>query len=251
MELWRPLIVVPMAGRGSRFTLAGFDKPKPLISVVDRPMYAWAVDSLPLQFASELVFVLLQSQPMIDDLCADIEQRYRDFHPRIEYVPSVTRGQAETVLAGLNHRNDTPLLVHNADTSFVVDDSWVRAAYDRGDDGALLVFPSSEDRWSYSRIDTTGAVVEVQEKKVISQWASTGTYWFRSSRRFESMVAAEAAAASKESRELYIGPLYNRLIAEGGRVTNIPVNEMACFGTPHDLAQNLNRVGLLRWRSRG
>lgn len=37
----REHIVIPMAGRGSRFADVGFERPKPLIDVRGRPMYAW------------------------------------------------------------------------------------------------------------------------------------------------------------------------------------------------------------------
>jgi UDP-N-acetylglucosamine diphosphorylase / glucose-1-phosphate thymidylyltransferase / UDP-N-acetylgalactosamine diphosphorylase / glucosamine-1-phosphate N-acetyltransferase / galactosamine-1-phosphate N-acetyltransferase len=246
MQEWYPLIVIPMAGRGLRFRVAGFDRPKPLIDVAGRPMYAWAVDSLPLQYARELVFVVLRTQEFITDLVEDITQRYAEFHPRIEYVPEVTRGQAETALAALGEGNDVPLLIHNADTSFVVDDLWIRRVYDTRQDGALLVFPSQEGRWSYSRTGKDGSVVEVREKQVISEWASTGSYWFRSTMRFRSLVDRDKRANGGLSGELYVAPLYNHLIQEGGRVTNVPVDEMACFGTPEDLLGNLGKVGMLR-----
>ena len=48
-----------MAGRGQRFVDAGYTVPKPMIPVLGRPMYAWAVESLPLALASRLVFVCL------------------------------------------------------------------------------------------------------------------------------------------------------------------------------------------------
>ena len=53
-------IVMPMAGRGSRFAEIGIDVPKPLIDVRGRPMYAWAMESLPLELASRVIFICLQ-----------------------------------------------------------------------------------------------------------------------------------------------------------------------------------------------
>ena len=45
-------IVMPMAGRGSRFSDVGHTVPKPMIDVKGKPMYAWAMDSLPLKLAT-------------------------------------------------------------------------------------------------------------------------------------------------------------------------------------------------------
>ena len=47
-------IVMPMAGRGSRFAQLGIATPKPLIPVRGKPMYAWATEGLPLSLASAL-----------------------------------------------------------------------------------------------------------------------------------------------------------------------------------------------------
>lgn len=229
-------VVVPMAGVGSRFRDAGYAIPKPLIPVGGKPMYAWATDSLPLSEASRLIFVLLSSQPEFPQLRADIENRYRQLSPVVLTVPKVTAGQAVTVLEAKEWINDeTPLLIHNADTAFDAPSDWVSEALRAEADGALLVFPSDETRWSYSREDDRGRVVEVREKKVISPWASTGTYWFRRGSDFVTMIERRLSSAVKEDGEYYVGPLYNDLIAQGGEVRNYPVRKLLCFGTPDDL----------------
>ena len=52
-------IVIPMAGRGQRFTEAGYDKPKPLIDVVGVPMIKRVIDSLTLRIITIILFLLL------------------------------------------------------------------------------------------------------------------------------------------------------------------------------------------------
>ena len=54
-------IVIPMAGRGSRFKDVGIDVPKPLIPVRGVPMYVWAMRSLPLELATRVIFICLQA----------------------------------------------------------------------------------------------------------------------------------------------------------------------------------------------
>ena len=39
-------LIMPMGGKGSRFKDRGFDFPKPLISIHDRPFFFWAVQSV-------------------------------------------------------------------------------------------------------------------------------------------------------------------------------------------------------------
>jgi NDP-sugar pyrophosphorylase family protein len=229
-------IVVPMAGLGSRFRQAGYDRPKPLIPVEGRPMYSWAVESLPLDRGEKLIFILLRSQPEFGELRADIFRRYSRYNVEVLDVPALTAGQSETVMRaeGLID-NDAPLLIHNADTAFEIAPGWVDRAGEEKLDGALLVFPSTEKRWSYSRADGAGWVREVREKEPISPWASTGTYWFGRGRDFVRLARRQAAAQSREKGEFYVGPLYNELIAEGGRVRNFEIERLMCFGTPEDL----------------
>jgi UDP-N-acetylglucosamine diphosphorylase / glucose-1-phosphate thymidylyltransferase / UDP-N-acetylgalactosamine diphosphorylase / glucosamine-1-phosphate N-acetyltransferase / galactosamine-1-phosphate N-acetyltransferase len=233
-------IVVPMAGLGSRFSQAGYTTPKPLIPVLGKPMYAWAVDSLPLAAATQLIFILLRSQPEYPVLKRDLEERYAARHPLVLDVPELTAGQAVTVLRAKEIiDNETPLLIHNADTAFEVDQRWVREAMDSHTDGALLVFRSDEKRWSYSREDETGRVVEVREKQVISPWASTGTYWFRHGTDFVRLAENRYRGHRSESGEFYVAPLYNDLAAEGKSIRNFPIERLFCLGTPEDLERTL------------
>jgi NDP-sugar pyrophosphorylase family protein len=233
-------IVMPMAGLGSRFRDAGFKKPKPLIDVRGRPMYAWATESLPIEKASRLIFILLASQPEFPDLQRDIETRYAANRPVLLSVPELTAGQAITVLRAkelINHSE--PLLIHNADTAFDADRDWTDTAFAEDLDGALLVFPSNEKRWSFSRENPAGLVEEVREKEVISTWATTGTYWFRRGADFVGAAEARFRSGKREASEFYVGPLYNDLISSGAKVKNFPVNKLYCFGTPEDLAATL------------
>ncbi|HPA18081.1 MAG TPA: glycosyltransferase family 2 protein [Verrucomicrobiae bacterium] len=233
-------IVIPMAGMGSRFRAAGYTEPKPLIPVIDRPMYAWAVDSLPVEHGTRLIFVLLRSHPGFEALRGDVLSRYSARQPVIFEAAKPTRGQAETVLAARAHiDNDRPLLIHNADTAFDADPNWVRSAVESGADGALLVFQSQESRWSYSREGPDGWVAEVREKKVVSSWASTGSYWFRRGAQFVRLADEAIREDRREGNEFYVGPLYNELIARGGRVRNYAIRRLYCMGTPEDLAATL------------
>ncbi len=233
-------IVMPMAGLGSRFTNTKYQLPKPLIPIFEKPMYAWATESLPLEYAKNLIFILLESQPEFPILKADILKRYVKYNPIILSVPRVTRGQSETVLAATEFiNNDSPILIHNADTAFEIKSDWVVDLKTNNLDGALLVFQSSESRWSYSKEDANGRVIEVREKQPISQWASTGTYYFGSGSTFVKLAQSRIKAGLIESNEFYIAPLYNDLIKANGKVKNYQITRLYCFGTPADLEETV------------
>lgn len=226
-------IVVPMAGRGERFRQAGYRVPKPLLDVDGRPMYACAVESLPLEEATTLVFVVLSAGDGAGELEQDVRRRYAHARPVIVELASPTEGQAVSVLrAGESIAPELPLLIHNADTAFDIAPGWTARLWREGCDGGLLVFPSDEGRWSYAREGPDGWVEEVREKQVISPWASTGTYWFRRGGDFLSLARARVAQRRTEGSEYYVAPLYNDLIAGGGRVRAVRVAGVRCYGTP-------------------
>lgn len=227
-------LIITMAGAGSRFRTAGHSLPKPLISAFGEPMYRHAVRSLPLHLADKLIFIILDDEHA-DQLQADIDREFLAHHPVTVRIPQITGGQAETMLAAAPHvAFNLPVLIHNADSAFqcsTFEDIYLNI------DGGLHVFTSTENRWSYARTDQRERVIEVREKSVISDKASTGTYYFRSS--VQAFELAEAAVANSETErgEFYIAPLFNKMIEAHQNIRVIPVDSYVCYGTPADLEE--------------
>ena len=229
-------IVMPMAGRGRRFAEMGIDVPKPLIDVRGRPMYAWATESLPLELASRLIFICLQEHLLDRELADDIRSRYEQLRPLIIPLDEVTEGQACTVLkAAAWIDNDEPLLIYNADT-------YCRTALSKRlldlppqVSGLIGVFHAPGDKWSFARADARGRVLEVTEKRRISDWASTGLYYFRRGRDFVEHARRMIADNERSGGEFYVAPVYNRLIAAGAEILIDPAEVVWVLGTPEDL----------------
>ena len=230
-------IVLPMAGRGSRFAQLGIALPKPLIDVRGRPMYAWAMDSLPLQHARRVIFICLNEHLRERALADDIRMRYAALDPVIIGLDGVTEGQACTVLTARQYiDNDEPLIVYNADTFCKTNLDTTLPALPPSVAGLLSVFHAPGDKWSFARTDAGGRVVETAEKKRISDWATTGLYWFRRGRDFVRHADAMIAASERMNNEYYVAPVYNRLIAAGADVRIDPAEAVWVLGTPEDLA---------------
>ena len=229
-------IVLPMAGRGQRFVDAGYDKPKPLIAVRDRPMYAWATESLPLERAARLVFVCLAEHTV--ELAADIALRYGEHEPIVHPLAEVTAGQLATVLAARDHLEpNLPLVIYNADTVC----RGALAETDEGPsvDGRIGVFRAEGSHWSFARTDATGRVVETAEKRRISEWATTGLYYFGKTSTFLSYADEMIAADDRTRGEFFVAPLYNRMIAAGCDIRIDLAEEVWPLGTPAELQRFL------------
>jgi dTDP-glucose pyrophosphorylase len=229
-------IVIPMAGRGQRFAEAGFSVPKPLIPVHGRPMYAWAVESLPLDLARRLIFICLQEHIEMAGLGADIRARFAMRAPVILTLDDVTEGQACTVLAAAELvDSDDPLIIYNADT-------WCRSRIDErlrslseAVDGVVGVFRAPGGHWSFAKVDPSGRVREMAEKRRISDWAATGLYHFARGHDFIDHAEAMINADDRINGEFYVAPVYNRMIANGANVIVDEALDVVVFGTPEEL----------------
>jgi capsule biosynthesis phosphatase len=231
-------VIVPMAGRGSRFTQAGVQVPKPLIDVLGRPMYTWALDSLPLRLTRHLIFVCLREHLEATGLGADIRDRYGQLSPTIVPLDATTEGQACTVLAARAHIDlEKPLLIYNADTYCRTNLDTMLPGLAPSIAGVLGVFRAAGDQWSFVRVDGAGRVVETAEKRRISEWASTGLYHFRRAADFVAHADAMITDDDRTRGEFYVAPVYNRLLASGADIRIDEATEFWPLGTPEELAR--------------
>jgi dTDP-glucose pyrophosphorylase len=230
-------VVIPMAGRGSRFAAQGITVPKPLIDVRGRPMYAWAVDSLPLDLATRLIFVVLREHLVDRGLERDIRSRYGRLDPVVVPLDAVTAGQASTVLCvEALVDSEEPLLIFNADTYCRPELGERLATLPPDAGGVVSVFKAPGEKWSFARVDGKGRVLETAEKHRISEWAMTGLYHFAQGRLFVRHAKAMIAADERVNGEFYVAPVYNRILAEGWAVYAEEASEVWVLGTPEDLA---------------
>lgn len=235
-------IVIPMAGLGSRFSQCGFTLPKPLINVIDKPMYRYAVDCLPLDLATKLIFILVESD-FLNLLIADIKKHYSPLvECEIIVLKETTRGQAETVLKAASYlKKDEATLIHNCDTYFEADFDWSTLAQP-DIDGAVIVFDSSETRWSYVQIDDNNKVLHMKEKSVISSHASTGTYFFKNTLSLIHLLETLVEQDLRENNEYYLSTVYQLMLQAKKHIVSLKTKTMLCFGTPQDLVNSLNTL---------
>ena len=228
-------IILPMAGRGSRFAEQRISIPKPLIPVHGRPMVAWAFDSLCVLTYSQIIFIVLQEHETAFGV-TNLLQGLVGTTAQVIIIPSVTEGQLCTVLAAKELIDtDEDILIASADT--YVRSSLHKDIANRKADcrGIISVANLPGERWSFARADADGRVVEVAEKVRISDHASAGLYYFSSGREFVSVAEAMIANQEKTRGEYYVIPVYQKYIERGWRVELSLASEMWDMGTPEAL----------------
>lgn len=229
-------LVMPMAGRGSRFAGTSANMPKPLIEVAGEPMLAWAWRSLHGLPISHAIFVALaehEHQFGVTSLARDLAG------PKAEVIllDDVTEGQVCTVLTARHLiDDDEDLLIASADTyvvSLLREDIAQQPSNCRG---LISVARMPGDRWSFALADTDGRVIRVAEKDRISDLASTGLYYFRSGAEFVRLADEMIHDQEKTKGEYYVMPVYGRYLSRGLEVRVSVAEQMWDMGVPEALA---------------
>lgn len=241
-------LVIPMAGEGARFAQAGYMLPKPFIDVAGKPMIERVLDNVRLPGANVTLIARGEHIAAEPALARRLETR----GSRIVTLDKMTEGTACTLLHARDQLpNDAPLMIANCDQIVDFDCSaFVADCFARDLDGSILVFrePDLNPKWSYARVDAHGIVVEVAEKKAISDLATVGIYLFRTARLFVDSAIDMIARNDRVNNEFYTCPVYNYAIRAGAKigVFEVPRAAMQGIGTPEDLQRFLDLLARLR-----
>ena len=242
------MIIFPMAGLSSRFTKAGYEQPKWMLPLADRPLLDWSLLSFASFFDQEKFLIVFLDRPGVG---AFVERRVAELkiaNPVLVPLSAPTAGQAETVHLGLNRAglpDSEDVTIFNIDT---IRPGYARSPLLDSSDGWLECFKGDGDHWSFVR-ESSGnphRADEVVEKKRISDNCCTGIYWFKSARDFE--AAYQAEAANPKASELFVAPLYQRLIEDNKRVSFDVIADKDIFfsGTPAEYEHAKTQQNQLR-----
>jgi NDP-sugar pyrophosphorylase family protein len=240
-------IVIPMAGRGSRFVKAGYQHPKPFIDVLGTPMIQRVVENLtPLESYRFIFLARREHEAYI--------KRHMSFATDVIYVDEVTEGAACTVLLAKELINTSGgLVIANSDQLVTWSErklqtgggySWLESNNIQDmineckiheHDSMIATFYSNHPKWSYARLDGNDEVVEVAEKKVISEHATVGVYYYKNGYEFVASAKEMIRKNIRVNNEFYVCPVFNEMILRGKQIGIYPVRDMDGLGTPEDL----------------
>lgn len=212
------MIVIPMVGRSSRFFDAGYQLPKYMLELDGVSVFEHSVSSFKDYFKSERFLFVVRPDYNTPEFVKERVKKLGINYFEIIVCKHETRGQAETVHFGLQNVSELleseRLIIFNIDT---FRPGYKVPAIDC--DGYIEVFRGAGSNWSYIRVDDklTTRVVEVAEKKVISDLCCTGLYSFKNVKLFNHAFnkQIEMPIEKWQGGELYVAPLYNLLINEG------------------------------------
>jgi NDP-sugar pyrophosphorylase family protein len=231
-------IVIPMAGQGLRFKNAGYLTPKPFIEINGKSLIEIVLDNLAIPDAK---YYLLARSEHLESQKAKVESIKSNYQVIFISIDKLTEGSACSVLYAHDFFNNTsPLLIANSDQFIQFDvNQYITDCHARNLDGSILTFsePNKNPKWSYAKIDSNGYVTEVAEKNAISQYATSGLYYFAQGNHFVNGAIDMVVRNDRVNQEFYTCPVYNYLIARDMKIGifNIQKEGMYGLGTPEDL----------------
>ncbi|MCL6274283.1 NTP transferase domain-containing protein [Muricauda sp. 2012CJ35-5] len=235
--------LIPLAGKGSRFTMEGYKDPKPLISVSGKPMIIQASEYLP--SSNSNIFVCLEDHLKSYPLEKSIKQVY----PKAKILPisGTTEGQACTCELGLaNEDNQQPLLIAACDNGMIYNkERYSELLDDKQIDAIIWSFknhPSSEqnpEMYGWLKVDGLENVTGVSVKKQISgsprnDHAIVGTFYFRKAKYFLDALKRMYEKDIRVNGEFYVDSCVNELVDMGLNVKVFQIDHYLGWGTPND-----------------
>lgn len=237
-------VLFPMASRSTFFSESEYPFPLPLAEVCGRTLIEIVIENFTTLDDPEFIFVISEKD----------SQRYRLDHSlriatkdraTILKLSGETKGGLCSALMAISQINcdRTPLVIANYDQVFDINLSDVIATFSSYDAG-VITFESIHPRWSYTKVDANGFVIEVSEKRPISNRAIAGVYYFSSGAEFISAALNSVWKNSATDGSYYISSSLNELILLGKsiRFFDIPNGSFHSLYTP----QRLRRFDALR-----
>jgi len=230
-------VIIPMAGEGSRFKEAGYSFIKPLIDINGKPMIQVVVESLGIK--ANYIFIVQKKHCEKYDIKYLLQLISADCE--IVEIDGVTEGAACTTLLAKDYIDDKPLIIANADQyiEWSSTDFFYKMIETRAD-GGILTFRSVHPKWSFVRMDGDN-VVEVAEKRPISDIATVGIYWWSSGMDYIKYAEQMILKGIRTKGEFYVAPVFNEAIADGKKIKIFDVDVMKGLGTPEDVKTFLRK----------
>jgi capsule biosynthesis phosphatase len=236
-KLTRPPIdwVVCAAGNGLRFKEKGLISKKPLIKLMGKSFIERSLESLDLLEQDKLI-VLIQKDNFVYKEVEKVLSKFSWIDSIIVQVEGRTSGQLATFLHAKKYlRPNSSVVIWNCDTYFksfslntLISSSCADAIVPCG--------KLAGSKWSFYKVDSLNTVIDVAEKKRISQNASVGFYYFRNSTQLLK-IAKEVLALSPPNgvSEHFVSLVHNKMIDKGFKVVVCSVELFLPFGTVEDI----------------
>jgi len=208
-------LVICMAGRNTRFHDVGIDIPKYLLPISGRPVIEIIIQNLVASNSFLNVYLVAHQRDVFFREELEVSLLNLGIDPEnLNYIGE-TKGQADTANESLDILNlnlNKPIVFHNADTILLGRDIEALKETLQMGHGSIDVFLAESPSYSYVDIQED-RILKIVEKRVISNWATSGLYGFPTAAVFQSYFKKfSELTESKDAKELYISDIINLML---------------------------------------
>lgn len=231
-------LLMPMAGEGSRFD--NYSVKKPLIPVLDQPMFKTAQRFLPI--SSDAPVLILRQ---------DLEKTVREAEPEAKQIVlyEPTQGQADTTEKGVSALSlDKPVIVSSCDHGLLWDPAGWKRLLDQKP--AMVIFGQrgypgarrTPKAFSYVKTTPMGIVEGVSVKLPFTDSPEkepvlVGTFYFSTASLLKDLLRKLLVQNIRVNNERYLDSIVEIAIKEGIRVHCFETEAYLNWGTPEALQE--------------
>jgi NDP-sugar pyrophosphorylase family protein len=237
------IVLILMAGMGTRTQDLEPNIPKPLLKIHETPMINWVLSNFSFKNTVKYVFVI---QKVINQKF-ELEKYFKKFNITFEIkeLDGPNEGAALSALAASMTYQEQELLIVNSDQFLTLDmNLFIDEARKSTCDGMILTMSAKGSKWSYVLLDNKNQVIEVAEKREISNIATVGAYWFKNGSNFSTCVQEMVLNNDRTNNEFYLAPTYNYLIKKSKKILNFHIDDynekFYGLGTSEDILSFIN-----------
>jgi NDP-sugar pyrophosphorylase family protein len=213
-------ILIPIAGTNPFFPPEEYAYPRPLIQVGSRSMIDWVIDNLKSVASDAHFFFVVPEEEARNFSYENVFNLLTGGRCETIILKRPTGGALCSCLCAIDRiPPDEPLVIANSDQIINADLSKIIKYFEAKDaDGGVISFESVHPRWSYVSVEPDSQVTYAAEKRVISNQAIAGFYYFRRADTF--FKAAEEAIANNAelNGKYYISASLNEAVLAGKKI---------------------------------
>lgn len=235
-------VVIPLAGKGSRFKERGYKKIKPLLDVDGKSLIEFVSDSIPQ--GQKYHFVVQKDHIALNrELKATLEK-----YPQTELteIDHMTEGQACSAMLAVEKIHDsTPIFVGVCDNTAIWNYEKFKELIEQKTDIIYLSFKnhpnmiSSPHYYGWMETDSQGFITDISCKKPISDNpidddAIVGMFYFREAKIFKELYKKMKEIDYRINNEFYVDTLIAKEVNKNYKARVLEVNHFLSFGTPNE-----------------
>lgn len=218
-------ILIPISHDELFFPKSEFYFPKPLIDVHGKPMIVRVIENFKANFENPKFIFIVDKVEISDFSLDDILKQICGASTIIIERLGKTSGAVCSSLLAIDYLNESePLLISNCDT--ILRENLQKICYDfieQNADIGVINFNSCHPRWAYIARDEKNIINQAYEKKVVSNEAISGFYWYRNAEIFINAAKSALLNSSDSKLSFFLSATINEAILIGKSISSFSI----------------------------